>query len=282
MRIHEQNKAGFIRALAASIDKNPASLEYWKLVHLSNEEDVSGDRLHEKIGQWKTNYSERDFDMILCPDQDVLLLSTTMEEQTLSTLAQELREAIAAGKSGKGEVIVYDMFRDWRAVSTLLNAKAPALEPIGSTNASYDFGETESLSEVFREARKLRSARLPLHIMVVEDDPLTRRLVSSAFKEKYAIISAENAREAVASYLLYAPDIVFLDINLPDASGFDVLHQILQQDQDAYVVMFSGNGYLENITHALEAGASGFVSKPFRRQKMYHYIEDSALHHRHH
>lgn len=120
---------------------------------------------------------------------------------------------------------------------------------------------------------------MPLHVMLVEDDPLTRRLVTGAFKENYALITAESAEEAVANYLLHAPDIVFLDIGLPDASGLQVLQSIMDSDPEAYVVMFSGNSYLDNVTTALGIGASGFVGKPFKKEKMRHYIEDSALHH---
>jgi DNA-binding NtrC family response regulator len=115
--------------------------------------------------------------------------------------------------------------------------------------------------------------------MVVEDDPLTRRLVANAFKQDYALITAATAQEAVMNYLIHAPDIVFLDIGLPDANGFNVLHQIMTSDPDAYVVMFSGNSYLDNVTNALSNGAAGFISKPFKKDKMFQYIQESSRHH---
>lgn len=182
---------------------------------------------------------------------------------------------------GKGATaILYDVFHDWRAVRGLALSKAGAPKPAAAKPPPRDFGEVSSLLEAFAEAKKLRKVRMPLHVMLVEDDPLTRRLVTGTFKEKYALITASHAEEAIANYLLHAPDIVFLDIGLPNASGMDVLHRIIESDPDAYVVMFSGNSYLDNVTSALEMGASGFVAKPFKKEKMQHYIQDSALHHR--
>ncbi len=147
------------------------------------------------------------------------------------------------------------------------------------TTDAYDFGDISSLKEVFAEAKQRRKGRYPQHVMVVEDDPLTRRIVTGTFKENYALITAVNAHEAVADYLAYAPDVVFLDIGLPDASGFAVLRQIIACDPDAYVVMFSSNHCSENVDKAMHAGASGFVAKPFNRENLSSHIRGSAVHH---
>jgi DNA-binding NtrC family response regulator len=148
-----------------------------------------------------------------------------------------------------------------------------------NTTDIHDFGEITSLQEVFNEAKKRRKGRQPQYVMVVEDDPLTRRIVSQAFKENYALITAQNAHEAVADYLLHAPDVVFLDIGLPDASGFDVLKQIIACDPDAYVVMFSSSHYPENVSKAMDEGASGFIAKPFKKESLSGFIRSSAVHH---
>ena len=141
------------------------------------------------------------------------------------------------------------------------------------------FGEISSLQSVFSEAKKLRRARHPAHVLVVEDDPLTRRVVVSALGESHAMITEENARNAVASYLLHAPDVVFLDIGLPDVDGFSVLDQIMAIDPDAFVVMFSSHDDAQTIDKALKAGAKGFVSKPFKKETLRSYIQGSGAHH---
>lgn len=148
-----------------------------------------------------------------------------------------------------------------------------------TTTAPHDFGEIASLQEVFNEAKKRRKGRQPQYVMVVEDDPLTRRIISQAFKENYALINAQNAHEAVADYLLHAPDVVFLDIGLPDTSGFEVLDLLMACDPEAYIVMFSSNHYPENVSRAMKAGASGFIAKPFSKENLSGYIRSSAAHH---
>lgn len=147
------------------------------------------------------------------------------------------------------------------------------------THAAH-FGEINALQDVFVEAKKLRRARHPAHVLVVEDDPLTRRIVTGSFKENYAMISACDAGNAVAEYLMHAPDIVFLDIGLPDVDGFSVLDQIMTLDPDAFVVMFSGRGDKQTINKALNAGAKGFVSKPFKKETLRSYIQGSSVHYR--
>jgi len=141
------------------------------------------------------------------------------------------------------------------------------------------FGEIGSLQEVFAEAKIRRRGRCPAYVLVVEDDTLTRRVVVGVLGENYAIITEENARGAIASYLLYAPDVVFLDIGLPDIDGFTALDQIMTVDPDAFVVMFSSHNDTQNINKALTAGAKGFVSKPFKKETLNSYIQDSGVHH---
>lgn len=148
------------------------------------------------------------------------------------------------------------------------------------TESPAGFGEIGALQDLFLETKQRRRSRHPQYVMIVEDDPVTRRVVSQAFKENYAIISAQNAHEAVSNYLLHAPDVVFLDIGLPDANGFAVLKQIISCDPEAYVVMFSGNDYPDNIAQAFCEGAMGFVAKPFKKESLSHYIRGSVVHHR--
>jgi two-component system chemotaxis response regulator CheY len=278
MRIFDLDTNEYLQALAFSISKDPASLEYWHCLHVEHSEEVSADKVDTLIKKIKEEHKNADCDMVHCADNDVLFISREVPASQLYEIAHNLIDAIPKTE-GKAVATLYDCFRDWRAMQTLLLSKSGSEPILRPQIASHNFGEISSLSDVFGEAKKLRKARMPLHVMIVEDDPLTRRLVTGSFKENYALITASDAEQAVANYLLLAPDIVFLDIGLPDTNGFNVLHQIMASDPDAYVVMFSGNSYLDNITSALNAGASGFIAKPFKKDRLQHYIEDSALHH---
>jgi two-component system, chemotaxis family, chemotaxis protein CheY len=143
-----------------------------------------------------------------------------------------------------------------------------------------NFCEINMLKEIFMDAKRLRHYRYPAHILVVEDDALTRRIVVGALGESNAMITEENATDAIGSYLLHAPDIVFLDIGLPDIDGLSVLDQLMAVDPEAYIVMFSSRNDAKTVNRALTAGAKGFVSKPFKKEELQDYIRGSAIYHK--
>ena len=262
MRIHSGNTERFIQTLAASITKDPRSLENWRCLHIKNPEEVSFEWVDTVLKQLKMLHIGYDCDIVHCIDNDVLIISRNLYDAQLCEIADELDILNAASVEFaiQSDFVLYDVYRDWQLVHALLLAKAAGVALALANPSSHSFSEVSSLQAVFEEAKELRKTRMPPNVMIVEDDPLTRRLVANAFKEKYALITAETAQEAVTNYLLYAPDVVFLDIGLPDASGFDVLRQILQCDPNAYVVMFSGNSYLDNVTNALSNGGCRIYS----------------------
>ena len=126
-----------------------------------------------------------------------------------------------------------------------------------------------------------RQGRTQPHIMVVDDDPVTTRIISRALKDEYPIVTAHNAAEAVERHLLFVPDLVFLDIGLPDCDGFTVLEHIRSHDPNCTIVMFTGNSFLDYRVKAMSSGADGFLPKPFNRQSFEHYIKDWKADHFH-
>lgn len=280
MRIHTETAPAFMQSLAAVIDKDPASLENWRCLHITHKDSVTEEWVDATLNRLRDHHKDMDCEIIHCLDRDILFISRHLQVDEIYEIADDFIRANYTMQGKAGGVALYDMYRDWRIMKDLLLNKTPLYVEERPSPALYNFGEIDSLKEVFSEAKKLRGARLPAHVMIVEDDLLTQRMVTGTFKDNYALITAANAQEAVANYMMHAPDIVFLDIGLPDVSGFDVLHQIMKNDPNAYVVMFSGNSYLDNVAAAMSGGASGFISKPFKKDKMRHYIEESSLHHR--
>ncbi len=118
-----------------------------------------------------------------------------------------------------------------------------------------------------------RDLRQYVKVMVVEDDVLSRKLVRSILEKHYSTTVEANGWGALTSYVATAPDIVFLDIGLPDISGNDLCAKLLEIDPKAHIVMLSGNGNKENIACAVEKGAKGFVVKPFSTQKLLQHIQ---------
>jgi two-component system chemotaxis response regulator CheY len=118
-----------------------------------------------------------------------------------------------------------------------------------------------------------RLDRLDVEVMVIEDDAFSRRLVETAINKQYRVTALGETENALRTYLQLAPNLLFLDINLPNVSGHDLLNRILALDPKAFVVMLSGNCDRDNVMQAMQAGAKGFVAKPFTRDKLFQYIE---------
>lgn len=132
----------------------------------------------------------------------------------------------------------------------------------------------EHVFEVENTSGRESGDLIKVKVMLVEDDPVTRWMVRSILKNQCDFATAPCANKAFAMYSSFQPDLVFLDIGLPDQEGTSVLEWIIRNDPGARVVMFSGNDNLDNIAKALNAGASGFVSKPFLREDLLHYLQD--------
>lgn len=120
---------------------------------------------------------------------------------------------------------------------------------------------------------KRRSERRKPEIMIIEDDIFSRRLVENVLKADYALTGLGEASLALDTYARIAPNLLLLDINLPDVSGHELLEKIISMDPAAYVVMLSGNADRENVTQAMRLGAKGFIAKPFTKDKLMQYIE---------
>lgn len=135
-----------------------------------------------------------------------------------------------------------------------------------------DMPISNTLVETLPQRRK---NRVETEILIVEDDPFSRVLIKKSLEGFGNASIAEDGRMALAQYFKIAPDILFLDIGLPDINGHDVLAKILKHDPHAFIIMLSGKGDKDNIMKTIQNGAKGFVGKPFTREKLAQYIQKS-------
>ncbi|WP_233080087.1 response regulator [Rheinheimera soli] len=84
----------------------------------------------------------------------------------------------------------------------------------------------------------------------------------------FSYFQAHNAASALLTFSQQQPDLVFLDIELPDGSGIELLKRFKQQKPDCFVVMVSGVSTLDNVKASIAAGAASFVVKPFSADKI--------------
>ena len=107
------------------------------------------------------------------------------------------------------------------------------------------------------------------NILVVDDAVFMRKMLGDILvKDGHTIVAeAENAKEAVTLYKKYKPDVVTLDIIMPDVDGIDAMKaikEIIHVDKKAKIVMVSAMGQQEFVVQSLQAGAKDFIVKPFQ------------------
>jgi two-component system, NarL family, response regulator LiaR len=102
-----------------------------------------------------------------------------------------------------------------------------------------------------------------LRVIVADDDPLARRVVRDALEAGGIIVIAEaaNGREAVELSLYYKPDIVLMDLVMPEVDGIQATRRILAREPDVEVVILTSSDDDEVGIVGLRAGASGFLNK---------------------
>ncbi len=102
-----------------------------------------------------------------------------------------------------------------------------------------------------------------LEILVIEDDSQIRRFLRAALAaEQFRCHEAVNAAEGIAQAQARQPDLILLDLGLPDRDGLEVIRSIRQSSQVPILVL-SARGQEKDKIEALDAGADDFVSKPF-------------------
>lgn len=113
------------------------------------------------------------------------------------------------------------------------------------------------------------------YVLVVDDETDIRRLVQEILEdEDYEVTTAENAQTARQAYAARRPDLVLLDIWMPDTDGITLLKE-WSHDQTLLipVVMMSGHGTVETAVEAIRLGAYDFIEKPLTTAKLLVTIE---------
>ena len=100
--------------------------------------------------------------------------------------------------------------------------------------------------------------------MIVEDDKELNQGLCRALKtQNRQIVSCQNLRTAREQLLCQNVSLVLLDVNLPDGSGLDLLHEIKEKTQNLPVILLTANDTDIDIVDGLEKGADDYITKPF-------------------
>jgi two-component system chemotaxis response regulator CheY len=116
---------------------------------------------------------------------------------------------------------------------------------------------------------------MAIKVLIVDDAMFMRNMIAEIFNgkkygdEEFEVVAeAENGLEAVEKFREHKPDIVTMDIVMPEMTGIEALKEIMGLDAAANVIMCSALGQDSLVMEALDAGAKDFIVKPFQPEKV--------------
>jgi two-component system chemotaxis response regulator CheY len=107
-------------------------------------------------------------------------------------------------------------------------------------------------------------------VLVVDDAGFMRQTLSAILTQHgYEVVgTAADGREAVTAYQQHKPDLVTMDLTMPNVDGLQAVREIREIDPRARIVVVSAMGQQAKVLDAIQAGASDFVVKPFDEERL--------------
>jgi len=114
-----------------------------------------------------------------------------------------------------------------------------------------------------------------LNIMVVDDSILAVKMMTDFITElgHKVVKTAGSGREALTAYEVCKPDVVTMDITMPDIDGIQATQTIMSRHPDARVIMVTSHAQERSVMSALHAGARSYVLKPIQKEKLREVID---------
>lgn len=116
-------------------------------------------------------------------------------------------------------------------------------------------------------------------VLIVDDAAFMRMMIKDILeKNGYEVIAeAENGNLAVEKYKEFTPDLVTMDITMPEKDGVTALKEIKALDPNATIIMCSAMGQQAMVIDAIQAGAKDFIVKPFQAERVIEAVSKALL-----
>ena len=116
-------------------------------------------------------------------------------------------------------------------------------------------------------------------ILVVDDSKMSRKLVIKALPEEWGaeVFQASNGVEALSIFHEISPDVVFLDLTMPELDGFGVLTKLMAEGNSTPVIVISADIQTKAYERAISLGARAFIQKPMESGDIRKVVQELKL-----
>lgn len=107
-------------------------------------------------------------------------------------------------------------------------------------------------------------------ILIVDDDSENISIVADMLKSGFQVLSATSGKDAIRMAVQHEPDLILLDVNMPEMDGFEVCRRIREQPATRHipVVMLTSASSIDHRVRGLDIGADDYVTKPFQSREL--------------
>ena len=235
MKIYTNNETSEFINIINEITKNSLS---WSIVEISILDEETED-IEAIANQIRFHFYDNDSEchIFIQNEKEIILLANKRLEQTYEDLEKDIVYCL---ENTQCSVVVSE------ASNKMLEATTTKIR---------------SIEKAILKREKLKRERNL--IMIAEDDMYTRSLAKEALQDFGEIIELSDGESVINEYKDKKPDILFLDIHLPNANGLKILSEIAKYDENAYVVILTSDEDRRNIAYTKKYKVKDFIIKPF-------------------
>ena len=113
-------------------------------------------------------------------------------------------------------------------------------------------------------------------VLLVDDSRMSRKMLKALLEEEgYSVIAeAGDGLEAIEAYKTHKPDLVTLDITMPNMDGIEALKELIAIDPNVKAIMITAAGQQNKLIQALKYGAKKFITKPFEKEEVINNVNE--------
>ncbi len=268
------------RQMVADFKTIKARSNKFRCLYLKNKSYIEKDKLVEVV---EDTLKSKHSSFYFC-HKGVFILSPIINFEEVIKITRRISHETKLSENKIGEAFtLLKLDEDWDMVLNLIQKESDEQDMFLESNRAE---QRQRLKNKIREnilkktvnknalpdfdaIRQLRRERV---VLIVEDDRFTANLLQSNIGNGFNCVIAGTGEEAIDSYIAESPNIVFLDIELPDMNGYEVLDILKSMDPNLYVIVLTGHGTSENVLKAVDQEVKGFINKPFSREQVLKHI----------